>query len=97
MRDSRRSRRRNASAPSPRLATRLTGEGEPILSCGPRRYQTRNREALLERFATVTGGPARAADAPPHPPSAKAVERLLRAKHARGERSASAAPSVDPA
>src|SRR5262245_2157950 len=70
-----------------RLASRLTQDGELILHCGIHRDQARNRQALLERFASVL----RAALVPPRVrrrtrPSAAAVERRLSAKRARGAR-----------
>jgi len=70
-----------------RLASRLTREGELILSCAAERHQARNREALLARFATVMRAALRVPRTRrPTRPSAGAVERRLRAKHARGER-----------
>ncbi len=70
-----------------RLASRLTNDGELILTSAAHRDQARNREAVLERLATVL----RAALKPTRRrrrtrPSAGAVERRLATKRARGER-----------
>ncbi len=70
-----------------RLSSRLTQDGELILNCGIHRDQARNRQALLERFASVL----RAALVLPRvrrrtSPSAAAVERRLVAKRVRGAR-----------
>ncbi len=70
-----------------RLASRMTTDGELVLTSGAYRDQSRNRDAVLARLAAVL----RAALRRPHPrrrtrPSQGAVERRLAAKHARAER-----------
>jgi len=70
-----------------RLASRLTTDGELVLTSGAYRDQSRNRDAVLARLAAVI----RAALRRPRRrratrPSHAAVERRLAAKHARAER-----------
>jgi ribosome-associated protein len=70
-----------------RLASRLTQDGELILRCATHRDQGRNRQALLERFASVLQASLRPPRVRRHTrPSAAAVERRLGAKRARSER-----------
>jgi ribosome-associated protein len=70
-----------------RLASRLTQDGELILHCATHRDQARNRQALLERFATVLEAALRVPRVRRRTrPSAGSIERRLGAKHARGER-----------
>ncbi|MPZ88600.1 MAG: aminoacyl-tRNA hydrolase [Nitriliruptorales bacterium] len=70
-----------------RLGTRLTNDGALVLSSSEHRSQTRNREAILDRFAALL----REALAPPPPPrrrtrpSAAARRRRLDTKRRRGE------------
>jgi len=70
-----------------RLAPRLTADGELIIASGAHREQARNREAVLERLATVLRGALRRRrPRTPTRPSKAAVERRLAEKRARGER-----------
>ncbi len=70
-----------------RLGTRLTSGGELILHCATERQQARNREALLERFATLLRAALRTPrKRRPTRPSAGAVERRLAGKRARAAR-----------
>lgn len=70
-----------------RLASRLTAEGELVLESSEYRSQTRNREAVVARFASLLADALRAPRkrrATRRPKSAE--ERRLRAKRARSER-----------
>jgi len=70
-----------------RLASRLTRDGKLLLQCDTYRDQARNREALLERFATLLRAAVRAPRVRRRTrPSAAAVERRLAGKRARAER-----------
>jgi ribosome-associated protein len=70
-----------------RLAPRLTGDGDLLLTSGAYRDQSRNREAVLARLAAVLRVALRPRRArKPTRPSKGAVERRLAAKHARGVR-----------
>jgi ribosome-associated protein len=70
-----------------RLAARLTGDGELILTSGVYRDQSRNREAVLGRLAAVLAAALRR-PRPRRPtrPSKGAVERRLAQKRARSDR-----------
>ncbi len=70
-----------------RLAPKLTGDGDLLLTSSTYRDQSRNREAVLARLATIL----RAALRPRRPrrptrPSKAAIERRLAAKRAHSER-----------
>ena len=70
-----------------RLAARLTGDGDLLLTSDVHREQRRNRDAVLDRLAAIL----RAALRPPRRrrptrPSQAAVERRLAGKRARAER-----------
>jgi ribosome-associated protein len=70
-----------------RLASRLTSEGELILSSGQYREQPRNREAVLERLRQLLAE-AVAVPRPRRPtrPTKTAKERRLAEKKVRGQR-----------
>jgi ribosome-associated protein len=70
-----------------RLASRLTSEGELVLTCAVHREQARNRAAVIERLRTVLASAVRAPRARIRTrPSRIAVERRLADKRARSER-----------
>jgi ribosome-associated protein len=71
---------------SERLASRLTGDGELLLTASEHRSQHRNREAVLARFRAIVGE----ALTPPRTrrrtrPTRASKERRLQAKKHRGE------------
>jgi ribosome-associated protein len=70
-----------------RLSSRLTREGELVLSSGQHREQPRNREAVLERLRQLLAE-AFAVPRPRRPtrPSKAAKERRITEKKVRGER-----------
>jgi len=80
-----------------RLASRLTHDGEVIVSSAATRDQGRNRAAALARLAELLAGAVRARRARrPTRPSAAAVERRLLTKHRRaGVKRERARPPVD--
>jgi len=70
-----------------RLASRLTRDGDLILTSGIYRDQARNRAAVLRRLGTVLAhAVARPRPRVPTQRSAAAEERRLAAKRARSER-----------
>jgi len=70
-----------------RLASRLTGDGELVLTSGAYRDQSRNRAAVLERLATVLRAALRRRRRrKPTRPSKAAIERRLAEKRARADR-----------
>ncbi len=70
-----------------KLASRLTRDGELLLSASEYRDQSRNRAAVVDRFrAVLAGAVARPRRRVPTAPSRAARERRLTEKKARGER-----------
>lgn len=68
-----------------KLASRLTRDGEIVLSSGVYRDQSRNREAVLERLRQLLAAAVtRPRPRRPTAPSAAARERRLQEKKARG-------------
>lgn len=70
-----------------RLAAKLTGDGDLVLTSDAYRDQSRNREAVLDRLAAILRAALRARRTRRQTrPSHAAVERRLAGKRARGER-----------
>jgi ribosome-associated protein len=79
-----------------RLASRLTQNGDLIVTSSVTRDQGRNREAALARLAAlVAAAVKRPRPRRPTAPSAAAVERRLTAKHRRARTKRERTPPVD--
>lgn len=72
-----------------RLGSRITADGELVLAASEHRSQTRNREAVLGRFANLLAEALRPQkQRRPTRPSRAAKQRRLEAKRRQGERKA---------